>query len=132
MSMQDPISNLLTVIRNGQSAKKKFVKVPFSLKNIGIAKVLFDEGYIKDYKILKISKNKISLEIFLKYYEGEPVISKILRISKPSLRVYSGKKSFPVVLGGFGISIISTSFGIISDKKAKKIGCGGEVLCTVE
>ncbi|HFL8794966.1 MAG TPA: 30S ribosomal protein S8 [Candidatus Azosocius sp. HAIN] len=132
MSMQDPISDLLTRIRNGQMAKKSFVISPSSKIKINILDVLKDEGYIKGYNINVDSFNKISLEIHLKYYKNKPVISKIKRISCPGLRVYKKKDKLPLILGGLGISIISTSFGVVSDRRARMLKKGGEILCIVE
>ena len=131
MSMCDPISDLLTRIRNGQNAKKSFVLISSSIKKIKILDVLKSEGYIKNYNVINNS-NKSELEIYLKYYKNKPVISKIKRVSSPGLRVYRKKTNLPLVLGGLGIAIISTSSGIVSDKKARALGKGGEVLCVVE
>jgi small subunit ribosomal protein S8 len=131
MSMQDPISDLLTRIRNGQMTKKSFVVIPSSSKKIKILDVLKNEGYIKGYNIIQ-NLNKNNLEIYLKYYKNKPVISKIKRVSCPGLRVYKGKNCLPLILGGLGIAIISTAMGVVSDKKARSLGVGGEVLCIVE
>jgi len=137
--MQDPISDLLTRIRNGQQIKNKKVTISSSKIKIAIVNVLKKEGYIKDYKI--IEDIKPILEIFLKYYRGEPVIKRIFRISKPSFRIYKNKKNLPKVLGGLGIAIISTSKGVMTDydarnyqhiKNSTEKGLGGEVLCFVE
>jgi len=142
MSMQDPISDLLTRIRNGQRIKNNVVTIYSSKIKIAILNVLKKEGYIKDY-IVKKEKKPI-LEIFLKYYRGEPVIKRILRVSKPSFRIYKNKKDLPKVLGGLGIAIISTSRGVMTDHQARNYalnsyiknstekGLGGEVLCFVE
>lgn len=131
MSMSDPISDLLTQIRNGQMARKAFVIVPGSFKKVKILDILKSEGYIKGYNIINNVK-KSNLEIYLKYYKNKPVISKIKRVSCPGLRVYRKKDNLPLVLGGLGIAIVSTSFGVVSDKKARVLGVGGEIICFVE
>ena len=127
--MKDPISDLLTRIRNAQMSNKAFIKLSSSIMKIAILKVLKDEGYIENFKKYEILKNKIELEVILKYYNNKPVISKITRVSKPGLRIYKKIINLPKVLGGLGIAVISTSYGVISDKKAKKLGQGGEILC---
>jgi small subunit ribosomal protein S8 len=132
MSMQDPIADLLTHIRNGHSAKKQAVKLPYSTIKVAILKVLEEEGYIEGYKAIEITPAIKKLEVYLKYYNGKSVITRIDRESSPGLRIYESKKDLPKVLGGLGIAIISTSKGVMSDKKARKLGHGGEVLCTVE
>lgn len=134
MSMQDPISAMLTSIRNGQNAaaRKKMVTTPSSTIKVAIAKVLHDEGYIADYKVRDVDAGKKNLELYLKYYNDKPVIARIDRESSPGLRMYKSKDTLPKVLGGLGIAIISTSQGVMSDKKARELGHGGEVLCTVE
>ena len=132
MSMQDPIADLLTRIKNGYMAKKSVVSIPASKLKQDILKVLHQEGYIEGYTVEKLENNKSTITIDLKYYKDKSVISKIKRISMPGLRVYKGKKELPKVLGGLGISIISTTKGIVSDKEAKKLGQGGEILCYVE
>ncbi|BFI91119.1 30S ribosomal protein S8 [Enterobacterales bacterium endosymbiont of Anomoneura mori] len=129
MSMQDPISDMLTYIRNGQNNKKNKIKLPFSNIKKEILRVLKEEGYIKNYKI--INENKLKLEVILKYFNNKPVIENIQRISKPSLRIYKNKKKIPKVMNYFGIAIISTSKGIMSNKLAKNKGIGGEVICYV-
>lgn len=129
MSMQDPISDMLTRIRNAQLANKVFVKIPTSRLKVAISFVLKEEGYIKEYIVE--SSTKPTLKIFLKYFKGKPVIEKIKRISKPSLRIYKKKYDLPKVMGGLGISIISTSKGVLTDKKARIKGLGGEVICQV-
>ncbi|CAL4323530.1 30S ribosomal protein S8 [Buchnera aphidicola] len=130
MSMQDPISDMLTSIRNSQMANKIFVCVPSSNLKIAIAKVLQQEGYISNYVMMK-NKHHLILKIFLKYFNGKSVIENIKRISKPSLRIYKSNKDLPVVMDGLGILILSTSKGVISNKTANKIGIGGEVICSV-
>ncbi|WMY97291.1 MAG: 30S ribosomal protein S8 [Arsenophonus sp.] len=129
MSLQDPISNMLTTIRNAQRAKKKSIEIPFSKIKKEIAKVLKQEGYIQNYESFN---NKIpKLKIELKYFQKKGVIENIQRISKPSLRIYKKKYNLPTVMEGLGIAIISTSKGVMTDKKARKIGLGGEVICYV-
>jgi small subunit ribosomal protein S8 len=132
MSMQDPIAALLTSIRNGHAAKKKSVTVPCSQMKMAILNVLQDEGYIEGYKTKEVTPAIKQLEIKLKYYNDRPVIARIDRESSPGLRMYKSKNALPKVLGGLGIAIVSTSKGVMSDKQARKLGHGGEVLCTVE
>ena len=128
--MSDPISDMLTQIRNAQLIGKKSISVNFSKLKLEIAEVLKDEGYINNCKqIDENGKKKILME--LKYFKEMPVIENIKRVSKPSLRVYSEYKKFPNVVNGLGISIISTSRGVMVDRKAKELGIGGEVLCIV-
>lgn len=130
MSTTDPIADFLTRIRNGQMARKKQISTPSSTVKEAIAAVLKDEGYIADYNVSSES-NKKTMTLTLKYFEGKPVIERIERISKPSLRVYKGKDELPKVLGGLGIAIVSTPKGVVSDKKARAAGQGGEVICIV-
>ena len=130
MSMTDPIADFLTRIRNGQSARKKTIKSPSSKAKEAIASVLQDEGYILGYDVAA-EGNKKTITVALKYFEGKPVIEKIERISTPSLRVYKGKDELPKVLGGLGVAIVSTAGGMVSDKKARAAGQGGEVVCIV-
>lgn len=130
MSMTDPISDMLTRIRNGQNARKVSVSMPASKAKEAVAKVLKDEGYITDYSIAGKDAAR-SLTVELKYFEGVPVIEKIQRASRPGLRIYRGKDDLPHVLGGLGIAIVSTSAGVMSDAKAREKGVGGEVLCIV-
>ena len=130
MSMTDPISDMLTRIRNGQKARKVSVAMPSSSAKVAVAKVLKDEGYITDYAT-ETDGAKAELSVELKYFEGTPVIEKIQRVSKPGLRVYRGKEDLPKVLGGLGVAIISTSAGVMSDRQAREQGIGGEVLCVV-
>ena len=131
MSMTDPIADLLTRIRNGLKAGKRWVEIPSSIEKKRIVYILKEEKYIEDF-ILIDDKNRKQIRVFLKYdYKGKPVISVIERVSKPGLRVYKGKKDLPRVLDGLGISIMSTSKGVISNKMAKKFGVGGEVICNV-
>lgn len=129
--MQDPISDMLTRIRNAQAVtKKEVVIVPSSKLKLSIAKVLKKEGYIVDYREeSNITKNQ--LIVILKYYEGRPVISTLKRVSGPSLRVYKGKNELPKINNGLGIVIISTSKGVMSDRQARHYGEGGEIICYV-
>lgn len=130
MSMTDPIADMLTRIRNGQQAGHAQVSMPSSKIKAGIAKVLKDEGYITDYAV-QDEDGKPQLTITLKYYQGEPVIVRLERYSRPGLRQYRGKNELPRVLGGLGIAIVSTSRGIMSDRAARAAGQGGEVICLV-
>ncbi|MBJ89076.1 MAG: 30S ribosomal protein S8 [Woeseia sp.] len=130
MSMTDPIADMLTRIRNGQKARKINVVMPSSKEKLAIAAVLKEEGYITDFKILDDGQ-KDELRIELKYFEGSPVIADVQRVSRPGLRVYRGKDELPEVLGGLGISIVSTSAGVMSDRQARAKGVGGEVICVV-
>lgn len=130
MSMTDPVADLLTRIRNAQSANKAEVSVPASKLKASILKVLQDEGYIAGYQQGEL-EGKPALVVSLKYFQGRPVIETLKRVSKPSLRIYRGKGELPLVNGGLGMAIISTSRGVMSDKEARKIGHGGEVLCVV-
>ncbi|AIN47262.1 30S ribosomal protein S8 [Candidatus Palibaumannia cicadellinicola] len=129
MSMQDPIADMLTRIRNSQTAQKTIVLMPSSKIKVAIAHLLQEEGFIKDYQV----ENKIKpiLKLVLKYFEGKPVIENIQRISRPSLRLYKRKKALPKVMGGMGIAIISTSKGLMTDGGARQAGLGGEILCYV-
>jgi len=131
MSLQDPISDFLTRIRNGQMVHKKLVSMPGSKKKAALAKVLNDEGYISGYQINQENPKKPVLDIQLKYFEGRPVIEEINRVSRPSLRVYKSSEKLPVIKGGLGVAIISTCQGVMTDKAARKLGIGGEVVCTV-
>ncbi len=130
MSMSDPISDMLTRIRNAQMAEKINVKMPSSKLKVAIAKVLQDEGYVDGYNISSV-EGKPTLEIVLKYYAGRPVIEKIQRVSRPGLRMYKGCDDIPKVMNGLGIAIVSTSKGLMTDRKARANGIGGEVLCIV-
>ena len=131
MSMSDPIADMLTRIRNGQSADKASVSMPLSKFKVSIAAVLKEEGYIQDYKIAGEGVTR-QLVIDLKYYMGRPVIDKIKKISRPGLRIYKSAEQLPSVIGGMGIAIISTSKGVMTDRRARENGQGGEVICTVE
>jgi len=130
MSMQDPIADMLTRIRNGQSAGKKVVSMPSSKAKVSIANVLKEEGYITGMNKLE-NDGKPELSIELKYQQGRPVIDMIKRVSKPSLRIYKKSNELPRVLDGLGIAIVSTSGGVMTDRAARKAGHGGEVLCIV-
>jgi len=129
--MQDPISDMLTRIRNGQMASKHNVLMPSSKFKVALASVLKEEGYITDYKVDE-NEGKPELSVELKYFKGEPVISTLKRVSKPSIRIYKDSKSLPNVLGGLGIAIVSTSKGLMTDRAARAAGIGGEVVCFVE
>ncbi len=130
MTMQDPIADMFTRIRNAQARARKDVSIPASKSKSAIAKVLKDEGYISDFKTVE-GEGHPELVIELKYYDGRPVIEHIQRTSKPSLRVYRGKDEIPTVVGGLGIAIVSTSRGLMTDREARAQGIGGEVLCSV-
>jgi small subunit ribosomal protein S8 len=130
MSMSDPIADMLTRIRNAQLAEKTSVVVPASKLKVSIAKVLKDEGYIEDFA-LRGEGAKQALEIGLKYYAGRPVIERIERVSRPGLRIYRPAKDIPQVMNGLGVAIVSTSRGVMTDRKARQTGVGGEVLCIV-
>ena len=130
MSMTDPISDMLTRIRNGQKARKVSVSMPASTVKVAVANVLKDEGYITDFEASGEGAAK-TLSVELKYFEGTPVIEKVQRVSKPGLRIYRGKDDLPKVLGGLGIAIVSTSAGVMSDRQAREQGIGGEVICVV-
>ena len=131
MSMTDPIADMLTRIRNGLAIGKVSVKMPASKVKLAIAKVLKDEGYINDVAVRDLEGGKKELEIALRYYLGKPAIDRIQRVSKPGLRQYRGKGELPQVLNGLGISIVSTSSGIMTDAQARAKGLGGEVICLV-
>jgi small subunit ribosomal protein S8 len=130
MSMSDPIADMLTRIRNAQSAEKTEVLMPSSKLKVAIAKVLKDEGYVDDFAIRE-AEGKPELSIALKYYAGRPVIDRIERVSRPGLRIYKGKEDIPTVMNGLGVAILSTSRGVMTDRKARATGVGGEVLCVV-
>jgi small subunit ribosomal protein S8 len=130
MSMTDPIADMLTRIRNAQAVAKTAVSMPSSKLKISIAQVLKDEGYIDGFAVRE-KDSKHELEIGLKYYAGEPVIEKIERVSRPGLRIYRGRDDLPKVMNGLGVAIVSTSRGVMTDRKARATGVGGEVLCIV-
>ena len=129
MSMTDPIADMLTRIRNAQMVEKATVEMPSSRVKVAIAGVLKDEGYIVGFRVTEEAKPV--LEIALRYHGGRPVIEKIERVSKPGLRIYRGKDDIPRVMNGLGIAIVSTSRGVMTDRKARASGVGGEVLCIV-
>jgi small subunit ribosomal protein S8 len=130
MSMTDPIADMLTRIRNAQMVGKTVVGVPSSKLKISIAQVLKDEGYIDGFTVRE-NEGKPELEIGLKYYAGQPVIEKIERVSTPGLRIYKGRDELPRIMNGLGVAIVSTSKGVMTDRKARATGVGGEVLCIV-
>ena len=130
MSMHDPISDMLTRIRNGQRASKVAVSMPSSKLKVALAQVLKEEGYIEDFAVAGEAKKPV-LDIQLKYYAGRPVIERIDRVSRPGLRVYKGSTEIPKVMNGLGVAILSTSKGIMTDRKARAAGIGGELLCVV-
>jgi small subunit ribosomal protein S8 len=127
--MQDPISDMLTRIRNGQAASKVSVKMPSSKQKVAIAAVLKAEGYVADYVVA--GDTKPELEVTLKYFEGKKVIDTIKRVSRPGLRIYKGASDLPKVMAGLGIAIISTSHGVMTDRAARKASIGGEIICYV-
>ena len=131
MSMSDPIPDMLTRVRNGIIASFDTVDVPSSKLKINLAKILKSEGFIKNYKVIADKKQGL-IRIFLKYDEkGEPVIGGLKRVSRSSRRVFAKKDKMPMVLNGFGVNIVSTSKGVMTDKQARKLGIGGEILCSV-
>ena len=131
MTFTDPIGDMFSRIRNGQMRSLNSIDIPSSNFRKNILKILKEEGYIKDYYIEKSENNKISLKINLKYYEGDPVIKEIKRISKPGRRVYSRANSIPRVMNGLGLAILSTPKGVMTDTEAKKNNIGGEIICKV-
>ena len=131
MTLTDPIGDMFSRIRNGQMRSLASVQIPSSNFRKNILEILKKEGYIKDYFIEKSEKNKIKLKITLKYYEGDPVIKEIKRISKPGRRVYSRANSIPKVMNGLGLAILSTPKGVMSDVEARKNNVGGEIICRV-
>jgi small subunit ribosomal protein S8 len=130
MSMSDPIADMLTRIRNAQMVEKATVKMPASKLKAAIAQVLQDEGYIDGFELQRDGA-KADLQIALKYYAGRPVIERIERVSRPGLRIYRGQHAIPTVLNGLGVAIVSTPQGVMTDRKARQVGVGGEVLCYV-
>ncbi|VFP80403.1 30S ribosomal protein S8 [Candidatus Erwinia haradaeae] len=129
MSMQDPIADMLTRIRNGQAANKISVRMPSSKLKLAIAGVLKEEGYILTYSI--INDIKVELELTLKYFQGKSVIESIQRVSRPGLRIYKRKHQLPKVMAGLGVSVISTSQGVMTDRSARQAGLGGEIVCYI-
>ena len=130
MTMQDPISDMLTRLRNGQHRAKREVAMPSSTKKVAIAEVLKKEGFITDFRVEGDAAER-QLTVELKYFQGKPVIERMRRVSRPGLRVYSVKDKLPSIIGGLGIAIISTSKGLMTDREARAQGIGGEVLCSV-
>ncbi len=130
MSMSDPIADMLTRIRNAQLSEKVSVRMPSSKLKKAIAQVLKDEGYIDDYAVREVG-GLSEMEIALRYYAGRPVIERIERVSRPGLRIYKGREGLPRVMNGLGVAIVSTSQGVMTDRKARSLGVGGEVLCVV-
>ncbi len=129
MSLQDPISDMLTRVRNAQKANKVNVVMPSSRQKVNIASVLKNEGYITDFNVSDSAKKELTID--LKYYQGKPVIESIRRISRPGLRIFKSKDELPSINGGLGIAIISTSGGLMTEKQARASGHGGEVICSV-
>ena len=129
MSMQDPIADMLTRIRNGQAANKVAINMPSSKLKVAIANVLAAEGYIESVKVLEGAKPE--LEITLKYFQGKAVVESIQRVSRPGLRIYKRKDELPKVMGGLGVAVISTSKGVMTDRAARQAGLGGEIICYV-
>jgi small subunit ribosomal protein S8 len=130
MSMSDPIADMLTRIRNAQIVQKPTVVMPSSKLKVAIAQVLKDEGYIDGFAV-KTDGAKSELEVALKYYAGRPVIERIERVSRPGLRIYKGRDAIPQVMNGLGVAIVTTPKGVMTDRKARQTGVGGEVLCYV-
>lgn len=130
MSMSDPIADMFTRIRNAQAVDKQSVKMPASKLKVAIAKVLKDEGYIEGFEVVG-NAGKPELDVQLKYYAGRPVIERIERVSRPGLRVYKGRQSLPQVMNGLGIAIITTPQGVMTDRKARATGVGGEIIAYV-
>ncbi|AGI33869.2 TPA: 30S ribosomal protein S8 [Mannheimia haemolytica] len=129
MSMQDPIADMLTRIRNGQAANKVAISMPSSKLKVAIANVLAEEGYIESVKVVEGVKPE--LEITLKYFQNKPVVESIQRVSRPGLRIYKRKDELPKVMGGLGIAVVSTSKGVMTDRAARQAGLGGEIICYV-
>ncbi len=131
MSMQDPIADMLTRIRNAQAVKHVSVNLPHSKIKEAILNVLVQEGYVQSFETISLGQKK-EIKVFLKYFQGKPVIEKIERVSRPRLRIYKSSRELPVVLGGMGIAVVSTPKGVMTEKTARTQKLGGEVLCTVE
>ena len=129
MSMQDPIADMLTRIRNGQAANKVAISMPSSKLKVAIANVLASEGYIESVKVVEGVKPE--LEITLKYFQNKPVVESIQRVSRPGLRIYKRNDELPKVMGGLGIAVVSTSKGVMTDRAARQAGLGGEIICYV-
>jgi small subunit ribosomal protein S8 len=128
--MSDPVADMLTRIRNAQGVDKRSVSMPSSKLKVAIAQVLKDEGYIEDFAV-RAEGGRSELEIALKYYAGRPVIERIERVSRPGLRIYRGREAIPSVMNGLGVAIVTTPKGVMTDRKARASGVGGEVLCYV-
>ena len=131
MTMQDPMADMLTRIRNAQRAKIQHVTMPSSKLKVAVASVLKEEGFIEECNVTDVEGGKPNLNIALRYYEGEPVIEQIKTISRPGLRQYKGKDEIPVVNGGLGVVILSTNKGVMTDRTARSQGLGGELICSV-
>jgi small subunit ribosomal protein S8 len=131
MSMSDPIADMLTRIRNAQRVEKPDVAMPSSKLKVAIARVLQDEGYIEGFRVDAGSGGQSELRIGLKYYSGRPVIERLERVSRPGLRIYRGRDKLPQVMNGLGVAIVSTPKGVMTDRKARSQGVGGEVICYV-
>jgi small subunit ribosomal protein S8 len=129
MSMQDPIADMLTRIRNGQAARKFAVTMPSSKLKVAIANLLKEEGYIEEFKIEGDAKSE--LKLVLRYFHGKAVVESIQRISRPGLRIYKKKDALPKVMAGMGIAVVSTSKGVMTDRAARQAGLGGEIICYV-
>lgn len=129
MSMQDPIADMLTRIRNGQAANKVAISMPSSKLKVAIANVLAEEGYVESFKVIEGVKPE--LEITLKYFQNKPVVESIQRVSRPGLRIYKRKDELPKVMGGLGVAVVSTSKGVMTDRAARQAGLGGEIICYV-
>jgi small subunit ribosomal protein S8 len=127
----DSVGNFLTIIRNGVLVSKPYVIAPFSKIRLTLAQILKDEGFIKDFAMLEDEAGKKTIKLFLKYVDGESVIHEITRMSKPGRRLYAGVHNIQPVIGGLGVSILTTDQGIVTHKQAKKLGIGGEVICTI-
>ncbi len=130
MSMSDPVADMFTRIRNAQRVEKNTVSMPSSKLKVAIAQLLKDEGYIDDFNVRQ-DGSKAELDVRLRYYAGRPVIEKLERVSRPGLRVYKGKDEIPTVMNGLGVAIVSTPQGVMTDRKARATGVGGEVICFV-
>jgi len=128
MSMSDPIADMFTRIRNAQRVEKESVAMPSSKLKVAIAAVLKDEGYIDGFRIQSDAANKPQLQVQLKYYAGRPVIERLERVSRPGLRIYKGRDSLPQVLNGLGVAIVTTSKGVMTDRRARQTGIGGEII----
>jgi small subunit ribosomal protein S8 len=131
MSMSDPIADMLTRIRNGQTVGHESVRMPSSRVKEAIAKVLVEEGYVDRFEVADLPGNKRELTVWLRYFEGRPVIEVLRRISRPGLRIFKNKDELPNVLGGLGVAIVSTSEGVMTERAARTKGVGGEVICVV-